>query len=1577
MRRNAFIGFLLVFAFLSGRAWAQPSIDTIWEKCLGGSQPDEGAGIVHTTDGGFAVVGSTQSNDDQVVGHHGGEDGWVVKLNSVGVLQWQKCLGGTSTDVLNAIIQTSDGGYAAAGWTYSSDGDVSGNHGGGDAWVVKLNDTGGIQWQKCLGGSGGDEAYSIIQTSDGGFAVAGNTTSDDDEVSGNHGNDDVWVVKLNDTGAILWQKCLGGSNNDEARSILQNADGGFTIAGYTSSSDGDVSGNHGGGDAWVVEINDTGAVEWQDCLGGTSDDEAFSIISTSDGGFAVAGYTNSNDGDVSGYFGNQDIWVVKLDLSGGIEWQKCLGGSQEDWAYSIIQTTDGGYAVAGLTYSDNDEVSGNFGTKDGLEWVVKLNDTGAVQWQKCLGGTEGDVAQSIIQIPGGDFVVAGTTASNDSDVIGDHGPTDIWVVELGIPPSPVISYITPDAGAPGMCVAVEIIGPADNSGNFGGDQIYNTDTIVQLSRPSDSGLVRLGPTIVSWNGREIQQMFMIEPRAAQIDTEIYFTVTWNGGTSAVDSFRIVTPAPAIIQNGGGTLLTNGRTVRNTLVVDSLILTNGTFTCPQTDPDPNTPGNQAYLPLRILSMGPIELSSATLSANGSNGSTGGSGGGAGGPGGGGGGSGYPGAGGAGFTGGGGDDDGASGPGGVGTGPNNSTAWYGGLSLDSAYGASGEQHSGTGGDDGGGGGTGHPFGTSGVNGTNTNSPAGGYGGASAGGSTSNYLTNYGGGGGGNEAPGGNGGGPGANAGQAVGNAMLIPLFGGSGGGAGNCTHITTEQGGSGGGGGGAIELTSFASFSVPNGSSIISNGGNGSNGHNGLEDAAGGGGGAGGAISISARDSIVIGSSVGMSENGGAGGTGQNSGGTGGVGRIRINGYVSKFSSPLSGNYFKVAQGYTGPSIQRVTYSADSFFVQGFAEYWDGVPNSPLPMNVYYTWPSLGMWLSTTATPVLDPASHTASWTWGDTLSRHPVDSELYIVAVQLASDVSDPYVDVPGYVMSHTSGIISKVTGPPMDSIHPTAINFGDVLVGKCSDDTTIEIYSIGKSALVVNSALLSGVYASQYKIITPLPVSLPPGDSLALMLQFCPDSTKCPMNATLAVAMSDTAKVIALTGCGVQPDMTIKPDTLNFGLVHVGTCKDSFVVVTDTGKDPLTITAEFISDPRFRILDNLPIIVPAGGSAQIDLEYCPMDTSITQTADTVIGDAPQSPVTIILQGAGKVGILSYANVFDFGDVRDGTCKDSVFYVKNVGNDTLLLESDPITSTGFTALPVAFPIVLQPNDSIGITLQFCSTDTGSFQATMTVGTDVPSSDSVLLLAHTGIGILQMDSIIDFGQVATGGCADTTVTIKNVGTDTLVLAPGTNFQPPFSYQGPPQIVLAPGASTTITLLFCPQDTNESTETTSFDTIGIAENQTFTLLGKGIQGSLSTAGFIDLGCVVLGTSATITDTIRNIGAATLQGLGAVITPVGSASIVHNPPASFPPGAVDSVVFVVPAQAIGPIFDTLVLSWTDGTSVKVLITGQVSLPPVILSRDINIHIRFHGRWGFQRDGMRSDHELFVHSVADRFDLF
>jgi hypothetical protein len=378
-------------------------------------------------------------------------------------IEWQKCLGGTLDDEGKSIIQIPHGGYIVIGYEASQDGDVVGNLGLKDAWIVKLSPSGSLLWQECFGGSGNDEFHSIILTSDGGYAIAGstNSTDGDGQVSGKHGDNthtDAWVVKLNSAFDVQWQKCYGGSYDDNASAIIQTSDGGYLITGSTYSIDGDVSGKHDlyNADVWVVKIDPSGNLQWQKCLGGVGDEFGNSILETSDGGCIIAGMTVTvNNGDVFGLHidtafisnpdpdhdgdkeieeGNgYDAWVVKLDSSHSIQWQHCYGGSKPDIAYSILNTDKGGYIFAGSTESKDGDVFGNHSIDtsqtpaDG--WVVKIDSLGKILWQKCLGGVGNDFLFSLIHTTDNGYAASGWSTSSDEGTI-NHGMYDAWVIKL-------------------------------------------------------------------------------------------------------------------------------------------------------------------------------------------------------------------------------------------------------------------------------------------------------------------------------------------------------------------------------------------------------------------------------------------------------------------------------------------------------------------------------------------------------------------------------------------------------------------------------------------------------------------------------------------------------------------------------------------------------------------------------------------------------------------------------------------------------------------------------------------------------------------------------------------------------------------------------------------------------------------------------------------------------------------------------------------------------------------------------------------------------------------------------------------
>jgi len=420
--------------------YAQTAPGIEWQKSLGGTSEDESLGIRQTADGGFIIAGESYSSDNDVSGNQGASDYWIVKTDNAGEIQWQKSLGGSSYDVASSVQECSDGGYIVAGFSRSNDGDVTDHHGTTsfyDYWIVKLDSVGGIEWQKSLGGTVNEFANSVQESDDGGFVVAGYSASNDGDVTGHHGGTvttDYWIVKLSASGNLLWEKSLGGTASETANSIRLSADGGFIVGGYSNSSDFDVTINYGSYDYWIVKLDSAGNIDWQKSLGGTADDEGSSVQQTFDGGYIAAGYSASDDNDVTGNHGGYDYWVVKLFSDGNLDWQKSLGGISGDFATSIDQTADSGFIVAGYTSSNNNgDVSGyHGGAYWGDYWIVKLDASGNLEWQECLGGTNDDVPVAIQQTSNGGFIIAGWTESNDGDVSFNYGSADVWIVQLDV-----------------------------------------------------------------------------------------------------------------------------------------------------------------------------------------------------------------------------------------------------------------------------------------------------------------------------------------------------------------------------------------------------------------------------------------------------------------------------------------------------------------------------------------------------------------------------------------------------------------------------------------------------------------------------------------------------------------------------------------------------------------------------------------------------------------------------------------------------------------------------------------------------------------------------------------------------------------------------------------------------------------------------------------------------------------------------------------------------------------------------------------------------------------------------------------
>jgi hypothetical protein len=427
-------GMLLFIFLLANYAFAQvvpPSIQ--WQHQMGGSLDDIAYDITPTSDGGFITTGGSTSSDGDLLKlaepeHGGNYDYWFAKIDAASNFQWKKHLGGTGSDLSRRVFQTVDGGYLLGGSSNSNDIDVTGNHGDYDFWVVKLFSSGSVQWSKSYGGTDYDDFGSMRLTSDGGYIFCGGVQSNNGDVSGNHGSSDFWLLKTDASGNIQWQKTYGGSGYEKAADVEQCPDGGYLLAGFTESNDGDVTGNHGDYDAWIVKTDANGVLQWQRSTGGDSDDDAQGVLVLADGSSIISGYTFSNNGDVSGNHGDYDAWLFKLDASGSLVWSKCHGGSSTDWASEAEVVSDTALIVACLSKSNDGDVGGNYGLWD--FWVMKTDLEGTIEWQQHYGGSLNDVCYAAKPTYDGGFILGGYSESLDYDASGNHGKKDYWAVRL-------------------------------------------------------------------------------------------------------------------------------------------------------------------------------------------------------------------------------------------------------------------------------------------------------------------------------------------------------------------------------------------------------------------------------------------------------------------------------------------------------------------------------------------------------------------------------------------------------------------------------------------------------------------------------------------------------------------------------------------------------------------------------------------------------------------------------------------------------------------------------------------------------------------------------------------------------------------------------------------------------------------------------------------------------------------------------------------------------------------------------------------------------------------------------------------
>lgn len=356
-----------------------------WSRGIGGDAGEAAHCLAPTSDGGFVLAGWTESYSA------GSYDAWLVKTDAVGTVTWDQTYGGTEWDAAYSVWQTTDGGFVLAGRTYTY------AVGQSDAWLIRTDGTGNQLWHKPFGGALHDRTYEVQQTSDGGYILAGYTESK------GAGGRDLWLIKTDASGTAQWDKTFGGTDDEVGHAVRETPDGGYIVAGYTES--------YGAGprDAWLIKTDGSGNRIWHKYYGGDRFDHARCVRNTSDGGYIVAGYTESYGS------GGKNCWLIKTNDQGDKTWDKTYGGSQDDEIYQAMESADGGYLIYGYT------ASSGAGGRDA--WLIKTGPTGTALWSMVFGGEEYDEALSGVETPGGEVYLAGTTSSLPSE------SQDAWLIK--------------------------------------------------------------------------------------------------------------------------------------------------------------------------------------------------------------------------------------------------------------------------------------------------------------------------------------------------------------------------------------------------------------------------------------------------------------------------------------------------------------------------------------------------------------------------------------------------------------------------------------------------------------------------------------------------------------------------------------------------------------------------------------------------------------------------------------------------------------------------------------------------------------------------------------------------------------------------------------------------------------------------------------------------------------------------------------------------------------------------------------------------------------------------------------------
>ena len=431
-----------------------------FQKTFGGTGVDEGQSVQQTTDGGYIISGATFSYGAGTV------DVYLIKTNANGDALWTKTFGGTGDDLGNSVEQTTDGGYIIAGYTYGFGAGIV------DVYLIRTNATGDTLWTKTFGGTDQDFGYSVKQTTDSGFIIAGTTRSF------GAGYEDIYLIKTNANGDTLWTKTFGGAGEDIGYSVQQTSDGGYLIGGNSTSF------GAGAKDVYLIKTDVAGNIVWSKVFGGAANDIAQSVQQTSDGGYIIAGGANS-------FSVSTDVYLIKTNANGDTLWTKTYGGTSYDRAESVHQTTDGGYIITGIILGCS--------SCPADVYLIRTNATGDTLWTKTFGSTNEDFGFSVKQTTDGGYIIAGWTLSFGAgiydlyllktDANGNSGCNESTPVTVVTTPSTQVAIPATVVSSGGTLTA-----PATAVGSGGIVSTLCTTVGIQVITTANSFLISPNPT---------------------------------------------------------------------------------------------------------------------------------------------------------------------------------------------------------------------------------------------------------------------------------------------------------------------------------------------------------------------------------------------------------------------------------------------------------------------------------------------------------------------------------------------------------------------------------------------------------------------------------------------------------------------------------------------------------------------------------------------------------------------------------------------------------------------------------------------------------------------------------------------------------------------------------------------------------------------------------------------------------------------------------------------------------------------------------------------------------------------------